>query len=884
MQPVPLYSPYELLCKCLSAEATEEHLHTKPTEKLARAYNARDDCHYPKLEFDNGKGARRALAVAYREGTLDLSMIELLIAREASHYKDLSFLQCSRKRDYVRAPDSSRPMSNTRNVFEAKLAKFAQNRNLPSLDHSSDSGNFAEADLEAQRSLSLARLEGLGSKAPAAHQTPLGASQGPSGVSAVALPGSAMSVSPGQPGSPARDTHLGGLGGVSGLPPGGIGHEAISQPSAMELLMEIRAGRQELAGQMSGLTNRIGGIEARVGDMASKEELNNALTGHRTTVNADVAQQIESHKIAMSARITEVETLAKSIENQDAIQADKIVNDIKSSKELTAAIRSTIEEQGQDAVKSAELADLKRELLEEMCNRELQFRKELREVRASQPSLQPIPPHLAFAYTEDFRAGAITYREAVNENLRRGICQVVILDKKKVTVDPDLGKIPEPVWLKKSLGLDYHLLGTPHTSNGGNLVCKVRLTGRLPHEIRKHLKDLNFNRHKLGGLALGLITPEAHNIDRVLNLWRDAGLLAKHTVTKVGFYIVILNDGDSTLDLNVPADRKAYMSTCTRYNVTFPRRLSLMREPSVANIRKLAKLSHILGPEGQMVKVPKGAKNYNLGKHTVATTPIPDPESDANRLAKYLAQLTGNVRAEDMDTSTAEHSAHSAQAGSAVPSALAGPSSAPSEASPTGHKTSRKRSRTADPVEYSGTLPPTKRKEHQQRVLPTGGQLQSDSRARAMPPRGEKGGRGRKTALPGPGHTQKDNRKADKPKQKKKNNPNQTGKPRGPGRPRKTLDQATTFRKPSTSEPSRGTQRRSLRGAQAQAAKGATTPNCPPGPSPSPPSAAPPQGGQAGRNAGLWGPGDYNQTSAAQPGPNHHLADDDDFATVVALT
>ena len=52
---------------------------------------------------------------------------------------------------------------------------------------------------------------------------------------------------------------------------------------------------------------------------------------------------------------------------------------------------------------------------------------------------------------------------------------------------------------------------------------------------------------KSGGIAISAVTPGAHNIDRVLETWVRARVLTKYDVTKAGYYVIMVNDGDRRL-------------------------------------------------------------------------------------------------------------------------------------------------------------------------------------------------------------------------------------------------------------------------------------------------------------------------------------------------
>ena len=153
-------------------------------------------------------------------------------------------------------------------------------------------------------------------------------------------------------------------------------------------------------------------------------------------------------------------------------------------------------------------------------------------------------------------------------------------------------------------------------------------------------KDLLEKRKGTKDIAISPLIPDGHNIDQVLRLWASAGVIQSFDTTKSGFYVVFINDGDKTISKEDKEDLRKYLNTCTRINVENPRALALCKLPTIPNLRRIARRTHIVGRAGQLVKIPSRHNNrhHNRYRPFVAQNTDADKEdqSASDRLREFL--------------------------------------------------------------------------------------------------------------------------------------------------------------------------------------------------------------------------------------------------------
>ena len=97
--------------------------------------------------------------------------------------------------------------------------------------------------------------------------------------------------------------------------------------------------------------------------------------------------------------------------------------------------------------------------------------------------------------------------------------------------------------IERYLRARFYQSGEPIMSVNNNPIVKVQINCRMRSETLQLFKDLLERRKESRDIAISPLTPDGHNIDPVLRLWKDAGVIESFDTTKSGFYVVFINDG-----------------------------------------------------------------------------------------------------------------------------------------------------------------------------------------------------------------------------------------------------------------------------------------------------------------------------------------------------
>ena len=125
-----------------------------------------------------------------------------------------------------------------------------------------------------------------------------------------------------------------------------------------------------------------------------------------------------------------------------------------------------------------------------------------------------------------------------------------------------------------------------------------------------------------GELSIRLTPPSRFQIWDLLKSFKEDKIIVKHEESKTGFITLFLNDGINTLT----GDQ--FFDTCTRYQPDNPMLLTVLKTPSDAKLRALAKGQHFIHPsDGTVVKYLEDFK----GRRRVARFIAPmDGEDEFN--------------------------------------------------------------------------------------------------------------------------------------------------------------------------------------------------------------------------------------------------------------
>ena len=208
--------------------------------------------------------------------------------------------------------------------------------------------------------------------------------------------------------------------------------------------------------------------------------------------------------------------------------------------------------------------------------------------------------------------------------------------------------------IEKYLKVRLYQVGEPVLSINGNPIVRVQINCRRKSDTLTVFKELHENRKTTTKVAISPLIPDGHNIDQVLRLWTAAGVIQSFDTTKAGFYVIFVNDGDQTIQKENKDELRKYLNSCTRINVENPRALALCALPTIANLRKIAKRTHIVARSGELVKTPsmrgRGSRPVGPSRYTpfIADNAEADKVTDdaCDRLREFLIN-NGLVEAQD---------------------------------------------------------------------------------------------------------------------------------------------------------------------------------------------------------------------------------------------
>ena len=112
-----------------------------------------------------------------------------------------------------------------------------------------------------------------------------------------------------------------------------------------------------------------------------------------------------------------------------------------------------------------------------------------------------------------------------------------------------------------------------------------------------------------GELSVSLTLPPRFQVYGLLKSLKDDGIIVKFEESKGGFLTLFLNDGKN--DLSGPE----FFDSCTRYLPGNPMLLTVLKAPTVAKFRALAKGQHFIHPsDGTIVKFNVNYKGRRVSR------------------------------------------------------------------------------------------------------------------------------------------------------------------------------------------------------------------------------------------------------------------------------
>ena len=239
------------------------------------------------------------------------------------------------------------------------------------------------------------------------------------------------------------------------------------------------------------------------------------------------------------------------------------------------------------------------------------------------------------------------YRRAISNLLSAGRLRLTLTDAELYVIKTDdkgeeTIEIDHPK-LERRLQSKMEAISKPYKSRNNNVLVQIKLYGRYSHEMSSFVKSILSRRKDIAGMAICAVTPPIFNIDGVLDTWQKAEVIAKFDTNLSGYYIVYINDGDTTLrsDENNARNVQFYRS-CSRINVANPRALARLTTPSITNLRILARGKHFVGKAGGLRTLPRrfsnNEKHYRDKVNKTVGADVPDASAD-DRLRKLIRDL-----------------------------------------------------------------------------------------------------------------------------------------------------------------------------------------------------------------------------------------------------
>lgn len=169
-------------------------------------------------------------------------------------------------------------------------------------------------------------------------------------------------------------------------------------------------------------------------------------------------------------------------------------------------------------------------------------------------------------------------------------------------------------------------------SKKNNMVVKLKITGLNAYNTSEKVKKIMTTKDDMTGVAIAILPPSEHDIDSILISWKFRNIITKFENNRGGFYTINLKDGQENLSGGL------YHKSCTRVNISNPRAIAGIYEPSIPALRNIAAGTHFAS-EGQVIKFPENFFKMPINPGRVNEHWIPTTEEDIATTAKFA---TGN--------------------------------------------------------------------------------------------------------------------------------------------------------------------------------------------------------------------------------------------------
>ena len=247
--------------------------------------------------------------------------------------------------------------------------------------------------------------------------------------------------------------------------------------------------------------------------------------------------------------------------------------------------------------------------------------------------------------------GCAEYRTSVYNNKRSGILQFTFMNEV-------LGEGEDKIWtwekvddedvfkinftnLRKALDNTTfsNLNGNKaRLSKKNNMVVKLKITGLNAFNTSEKIKKIMDTKGDKIGMAIALLPPTEHDIDAILMSWKHNSIIQKFDTNRGGFYSLNINDGNTLLSGN------EFYKSCSRMNVSNPRALASLTNPTIPGLRCIAAGTHFPS-EGRIIELPANffKKPINPGKVNATWTPTSDTDIAFTANINGTAQAAENV-------------------------------------------------------------------------------------------------------------------------------------------------------------------------------------------------------------------------------------------------
>jgi hypothetical protein len=102
-----------------------------------------------------------------------------------------------------------------------------------------------------------------------------------------------------------------------------------------------------------------------------------------------------------------------------------------------------------------------------------------------------------------------------------------------------------------------------------------------------------------------------------------------------------VNDGIQGPDHNKREDRNTYLDSCTRFCISNPSPVARCTLPTIANLRHLARGTHFVASNGEVVRFPKQCRAKAPPRIVISNTQDMDKvcETENSRLRDFLKRV-----------------------------------------------------------------------------------------------------------------------------------------------------------------------------------------------------------------------------------------------------